>query len=265
MRRWWPIRSDSRADRTPQRSAEAAAALRAAGVSKRYGPVVALDEVSLEISPGECLALIGESGSGKTTLLRSFNGMVTPDGGSISVDGTPTTALDPVVLRRRIGYVPQDGGLLPHWRVRRNAGLVPWLLGSADAPAQADAALHLVGLDPAVFGERWPHQLSGGQRQRVAIARALAARPGVLLLDEPFGALDAITRADLQESFRALRRSLRVTAILVTHDLREASILADRVAVLRHGRIEQVAPPGTLHTAPATPYVAELLARAGIQ
>ena len=129
--------------------------------------------------------------------------------------------------------------------------------------AQADAALHLVGLDPAVFGERWPHQLSGGQRQRVAIARALAARPGVLLLDEPFGALDAITRAELQESFRALRRSLRVTAILVTHDLREASILADRVAVLRHGRVEQVAPPGTLQTAPATPYVAELLARAG--
>ena len=170
-----------------------------------------------------------------------------------------------MVLRRRIGYVPQDGGLFPHWRVRRNAALVPWLLGSGDSAAQADAALQLVGLDPAVFGERWPHQLSGGQRQRVAIARALAARPGVLLLDEPFGALDAITRADLQESFRALRRSLRVTAILVTHDLREASILADRVAVLRHGRVEQVAPPGTLHTAPATPYVAELLARAGIQ
>jgi osmoprotectant transport system ATP-binding protein len=191
--------------------------------------------------------------------------MVTPDDGSIFVDGTPTDTLDPVALRRRIGYVPQDGGLLPHWRVRRNAALVPWLLGSAGAPAQADAALHLVGLDPAVFGERWPHQLSGGQRQRVAIARALAARPGVLLLDEPFGALDAITRADLQESFRALRRSLRVTAILVTHDLREASLLADRVAVLRHGRVEQVASPDTLQTAPATPYVAELLARAGIR
>jgi osmoprotectant transport system ATP-binding protein len=190
--------------------------------------------------------------------------MVTPDGGSIFVDGTPTTALDPVALRRRIGYVPQDGGLLPHWRVRRNAALVPWLLGSRDAPAQGDAALHLVGLDPAVFGQRWPHQLSGGQRQRVAIARALAAHPAVLLLDEPFGALDAITRAELQESFRALRRSLRVTAILVTHDLREASLLADRVAVLRQGRVEQVAPPGTLHTAPATPYVAALLARAGV-
>jgi osmoprotectant transport system ATP-binding protein len=191
--------------------------------------------------------------------------MVTPDSGAIYVDGAPTTGLDPVVLRRRIGYVPQDGGLLPHWRVRRNAALVPWLLGRADADAEADAALQLVGLDPAAFGDRWPRQLSGGQRQRVAIARALAARPGVLLLDEPFGALDAITRADLQESFRALRRGLRVTAVLVTHDIREAGILADRVAVLRHGRIEQVAPPDVLRTEPATPYVAELLARAGFQ
>jgi osmoprotectant transport system ATP-binding protein len=214
---------------------------------------------------GECLALIGESGSGKTTLLRSFNCMVTPDSGTISVDGAPTSDLDPVALRRRIGYVPQDGGLLPHWRVRRNAALVPWLLGAADAGPQADAALQLVGLDPAVFGDRWPRQLSGGQRQRVAIARALAARPLVLLLDEPFGALDAITRADLQESFRALRRSLRITAVLVTHDLREASSLADRIGVLRHGRIEQVAAPDVLLAAPATPYVAELLLRAGLR
>jgi len=191
--------------------------------------------------------------------------MVTPDSGTISVDGARTSDLDPVALRRRIGYVPQDGGLLPHWRVRRNAALVPWLLGAADADAQADAALQLVGLDPRVFGDRWPRQLSGGQRQRVAIARALAARPHVLLLDEPFGALDAITRADLQESFRAQRRSRRITAVLVTHDLREASALADRIAVLRHGRIEQVAAPDALLAAPATPYVAELLLRAGLR
>jgi osmoprotectant transport system ATP-binding protein len=215
------------------------------------------------VAPGECVALIGESGSGKTTLLRSFNRMVTPDSGAIFVDGAPTLGLDPVMLRRRIGYVPQEGGLLPHWRVRRNAALVPWLLGRDEAAAEGDAALQLVGLDPARFGDRWPRQLSGGQRQRVAIARALAARPGVLLLDEPFGALDAITRADLQDSFRALRRTLRVTAVLVTHDIREANLLADRVAVLHHGRLEQVASPGVLRTEPATAYVAELLARAG--
>src|SRR6202041_1202186 len=151
---------------------EPAAALRAASVSKRYGPVVALDQVSLEVAPGECVALIGESGSGKTTLLRSFNRMVTPDSGAIFVDGAPTLGLDPVMLRRRIGYVPQEGGLLPHWRVRRNAALVPWLLGRSDAAAEGDAALQLVGLDPDRFGDRWPRQLSGGQRQRVAIARA---------------------------------------------------------------------------------------------
>lgn len=163
--------------------------------------------------------------------------MVTPDGGSITVDGTPTAALDPVLLRRRIGYVPQDGGLFPHWRVRRNAGLVPWLLGSTDAPAQADAALRLVGLDPAVFGERWPHQLSGGQRQRVAIARALAARPAVLLLDEPFGALDALTRIEMHRLLEGLWREHRFTAILITHDVAEAVALADRVLTLREGTI----------------------------
>jgi osmoprotectant transport system ATP-binding protein len=190
--------------------------------------------------------------------------MVTPDAGTIFIDGAPTTGLDPVGLRRRIGYVPQDGGLLPHWRVRRNAGLVPWLLGHTDSAAQADAALGMVGLDPDVFGDRWPRELSGGQRQRVAIARALAAHPAVLLLDEPFGALDAITRADLQDAFRTLQRNLGTTAVLVTHDLREARTLADRIAVLRHGRLEQVATPEVLLAQPATPYVAQLLARAGL-
>ena len=237
-------------------------ALAAREISKRYGSVVALDRVSIEAKRGECVALIGESGSGKTTLLRSFNRMVSPDSGAILIDGHPTSDVDPAVLRRRIGYVPQDGGLLPHWRVRRNVALVPWLLGARDALAQSDAALTLVGLDPAVFGDRWPRELSGGQRQRVAIARALAARPEVVLLDEPFGALDAITRGDLQDSFRTLRRELAMTAVLVTHDLREAAALADRIAVLRHGRLEQIATFDVMRASPATPYVANLLARA---
>jgi osmoprotectant transport system ATP-binding protein len=236
------------------------AALRAVEVSKRYGTVVALDRVTLDVAPGECVAIIGESGSGKTTLLRAFNRMVELDGGALLVDGKPAREIDPVSLRRRMGYVPQEGGLLPHWRVRRNVALVPWLLGTTDPELRADDALRLVGLDPVKFGDRWPRALSGGQRQRVAIARAVAARPSVLLLDEPFGALDAITRAELQEAFRALRRSLAVTALLVTHDLREAMELGDRVAVLRGGTLEQVASPAELHGAPATPYVAALLA-----
>jgi osmoprotectant transport system ATP-binding protein len=237
-------------------------ALAARGVSKRFGSVVALDRVSLEVRRGECVALIGESGSGKTTLLRCFNRLTDPDEGQVLVDGSDVSAVDPVQLRRRIGYVPQDGGLLPHWRVRRNAALVPWLRGATDASAQADRALALVGLDPAELGERWPRELSGGQRQRVAVARALAASPDIVLLDEPFGALDAITRADLQAGFGTLRRELRVTALLVTHDLAEAERLADRIGVMHRGQLDQVAPPERLRDEPATEYVRALLARA---
>jgi osmoprotectant transport system ATP-binding protein len=238
--------------------------LRARAVSKRYGGgVVALDGVSIEVAQGECVAFVGESGAGKTTLLRCFNRMVEADAGEVEVDGAPVRDADPIALRRHVGYVPQDGGLLPHWTVRRNVGLVPWLRGEApgDAAAAADAALTLVGLPPDEFGERRPRQLSGGQRQRVAIARALAARPSVVLLDEPFGALDAITRGELQESFAALRAELRMTAALVTHDLHEAARLADRIAVFRGGRIEQLAPTAELIQGPATPYVRMLLDR----
>lgn len=237
------------------------AALSAVDVSKRYGPVPALDHVSLDVASGECLALIGESGSGKTTLLRMFNRMVEPDDGTVSVDGRAVREMDAVQLRRRTGYVPQDGGLLPHWRVRRNVALVPWLLRHERPEREADDALTLVGLDPPTFGERWPRGLSGGQRQRVAIARALAAHPRVMLLDEPFSALDAITRVELQEAFRGLRERVALTVLLVTHDVREALALGDRVAVLRQGRIEQVSPASELQARPATPYVAALLAR----
>ena len=235
--------------------------LAARGVSKRYGQSVALDGVSLEVRAGECVALVGESGSGKTTLLRCFNRMTEIDSGSVRVDGADVSTADPVELRRRVGYVPQEGGLLPHWTVLRNVALVPWLRKDAEAPRRAAEALEWVGLDPGRFGARWPRELSGGQRQRVAIARALAASPRIVLLDEPFGALDAITRAELQTSFDALRRRLGITAVFVTHDLHEAALLADRIAVLRHGRIEQVASTDALTSSPATDYVRDLLAR----
>jgi len=174
------------------------------------------------------------------------------------------TDLDPITLRRRIGYVPQDGGLLPHWTVRRNVALVPWLRQIENPHRLADRALALVGLDPADFADRWPRKLSGGQRQRVAVARALAASPDVVLLDEPFGALDAITRADLQTTFLRIRGELGISSLLVTHDIEEAFLLADRIAVLRQGVIEQVAPAAELREAPATDYVRQLLLRARV-
>jgi osmoprotectant transport system ATP-binding protein len=239
--------------------------LSASRVVRRFGAVTALDGVSLDVHAGECVALVGESGSGKSTLLRTFNRLTEPDAGTVRVDGEDVQALDAVALRRRIGYVPQDGGLLPHWTVLRNVALVPWLLGRHDAEPAAGRTLATVGLAPDAYGSRWPHQLSGGQRQRVAIARALAAAPRIVLLDEPFGALDAITRSDLQQMFATLRAETGIAALLVTHDLQEASLLADRIAVMRAGRIEQDAPPDTLLAAPATSYVGELLARAHVR
>ena len=238
--------------------------LSASEVVRRFGSVTALGGVSLGVRAGECVALVGESGSGKSTLLRTFNRLTDPESGAVRVGGEDVRAMDAVALRRRIGYVPQDGGLLPHWTVLRNVALVPWLLGQDDAESVAAGALEKVGLPAAAYGRRWPHQLSGGQRQRVAIARALAAAPRIVLLDEPFGALDAITRGDLQQMFAALRAESGIATLLVTHDLHEAFLLADRVAVMRAGRIEQDAPPDTLVAAPATPYVAELLARARV-
>jgi len=239
-------------------------ALEARGLVKRYGHVMALDDVSLSVQPGETVALVGESGSGKTTLLRTFNGMVLPDDGSVFVDGEALAGADFVQLRRALGYVQQEGGLLPHWTVLRNAELVPRLRGQTDADTRAREALELVGLDPATFGARWPRELSGGQRQRVALARAIAARPRTILLDEPFGAVDAITRSELQSAFGTLVAELGVTVLLVTHDLREAFRLSDRVAVMREGRIEQVADPHGLRKSPATAYVGALLAKAGV-
>ena len=258
---------ERRAQALAARSAFATApALSAIELVKRFGETTALEGVSLDVSPGECVALVGESGSGKTTLLRSFNRLVRPDSGSVVIEGRDAATMDVIELRRSMGYVPQDGGLLPHWRVARNVELVLRLRGSSDFAIRADEALRMVGLDPAVFRTRWPRELSGGQRQRVAIARAIAARPKVLLLDEPFGALDAISRADLQQSFAALQAAQAepLTSVLVTHDLHEAFLLADRIAVLRRGRLEQVGPPEALLVRPATEYVRELLSRARV-
>jgi osmoprotectant transport system ATP-binding protein len=241
--------------------------LAARNVSHRFGSVVALDDVSIDVPAGHAVALVGESGSGKTTLLRCFNRLVEPLRGEVRVGDGDVRAQPAVLLRRGIGYVQQHGGLLPHWRVLRNVALVPMLREMPDAVDAARRALELVGLPASDFGNRFPHELSGGQRQRVALARSIAARPGVILLDEPFGALDAISRADLQESFDAMRRDLSVTTLLVTHDLGEAGRLADEVVVMRAGRIEQQGTMRALVTAPATEYVALLIerARAGLE
>ena len=243
-------------------------ALTARDVVKRYetpaGPIEALAGVSLDVAAGECVALVGESGSGKTTLLRCFNRLVEPDSGTILVDNVDVRQVDGVELRRHVGYVLQEGGLMPHWTVRRNVELVPWLIGVPNVDALASEALALVGLADGSFDARHPSQLSGGQRQRVAMARALAARPTVLLLDEPFGALDAITRADLQEMFMGIRKQRPVTCVLVTHDLFEAQRLADRIAVMRAGAIEHIGEPRDVITKPATKYVARLVEKAGL-
>jgi osmoprotectant transport system ATP-binding protein len=237
-------------------------ALAARDIVQRFGDVIALDGVSLDVEAGKSVALVGESGSGKSTLLRCFNRLVEPSGGVISVGARSVRDMPSVALRRMIGYVPQDGGLMPHWRILRNVALVPTLLGVPNANGVATETLALVGLSADRFGARFPHELSGGQRQRASLARALAARPGVVLMDEPFGALDAITRSDLQAAFDSLRHDLSFTMLMVTHDLAEAARLADELVVMRAGRIEQRGTIASLARAPATPYVATLLERA---
>ena len=216
--------------------------LEAVDVAKTYADgTAALAGVSLAVAAGETVALVGESGSGKTTLLRTFNRMVDPSAGTVRIEGESAAGLDPIALRRRIGYVPQDGGLIPHWRIDRNVELVPRLLGwDAERRRQRTREmLELVGLTPDAHARRYPSELSGGQRQRVAIARALAADPPLILLDEPFGALDALTRLELHKQFLDLKRQLGKTIVLVTHDLSEAFRLADRIGVMRGGRLSR--------------------------
>jgi osmoprotectant transport system ATP-binding protein len=235
--------------------------LEAVEVAKTYADgTAALAGVSLAVSPGETVALVGESGSGKTTLLRTFNRMIEPSAGAVRIEGKPVADLDPIALRRRIGYVPQDGGLIPHWRIERNVELVPRLLGwdRGRRRERTREMLELVGLS-AGQASRYPAELSGGQRQRAAFARALAADPPLILLDEPFGALDALTRLELHRQFLELKSRLAKTAVLVTHDLGEAFRLADRIGVMRAGRLLQLGAPKELEESPADPYVSTLL------
>lgn len=207
-----------------------------------------LDDFSLEVCAGETVVLLGLSGSGKTTALRLVNRLITPSGGEVLVEGRSTLAWDPILLRRRVGYVIQEGGLFPHFTVARNVGVVPSLLGQPpdSVSDRVRKLLEKVGLPVDQFGDRYPHELSGGQRQRVGVARALAADPPVLLLDEPFSALDPLTRASLQREFCELMAHLGKAAIFVTHDIREALLVGTRIAILEAGRLALLARPAEL-------------------
>ncbi len=204
-----------------------------------------VNEVSFLVPAGETLVLVGRSGSGKTTILKLINALLTPTSGQIRVLGTKTTEWDPISLRRKIGYVIQEIGLFPHFTVEANVGLVPRLEGWDEGRIRTRGRelLEMVGLDPERFLRRYPRQLSGGQRQRVGVARALAADPPLMLLDEPFGALDPLTRSEIQLEFRSLKRRLRKTMVFVTHDIREALILGDRIALVKDGRLARISSP----------------------
>ncbi|MEU3299350.1 betaine/proline/choline family ABC transporter ATP-binding protein [Streptomyces sp. NPDC006678] len=231
-------------------------------VSKRYPDgTTAVDDLSFEVAAGELVTLVGPSGCGKTTTMKMVNRLIEPTEGRIFLGGDDISAIDPVQLRRRIGYVIQQVGLFPHKTVLENTATVPHLLGWNRDKGRARAAelLDLVGLDPSVYGNRYPEQLSGGQRQRVGVARALAADPPVLLMDEPFGAVDPVVRDHLQSEFLKLQDAVRKTVLFVTHDIEEAVRLGDRIAVYGQGRIEQFDAPAAVLGAPATPYVADFV------
>jgi osmoprotectant transport system ATP-binding protein len=231
------------------------------GASKSYGAGRVLDQVSLAVREGEFLVVVGPSGSGKTTLLRLINRLEEPTEGTIFVGGEDVRAIDPIMLRRRIGYVFQGVGLFPHMTVAENIGITPRLLGqdSAAIARRVHELIDLVRLDPAIHGRRFPHELSGGERQRVGVARALAAHPRVVLMDEPFGALDPLTRDALAQDYRRLHDSLGLTTVMITHDMMEALLLADRIAVIRDGKLIADGTPDALVTHTADDFVSELM------
>jgi osmoprotectant transport system ATP-binding protein len=230
------------------------------GKSFDGGRVKAVDDVTLDVAEGEFLAVVGGSGSGKTTLLRLANRLIDADAGSITVEREDVRAVDPVRLRRRIGYVFQSGGLFPHISVAGNIGITPKLLGmpAGEISVRVDELLDLVRLERTQYRDRFPHELSGGQRQRVGVARALAAKPRIVLMDEPFGALDPLTRDALGEDYRTLHNKLGLTTVMITHDMSEAILLADRVAVMRAGRLLAQGTPAELSRSDDT-YVGDLL------
>ncbi len=221
----------------------------------------AVDGVSLDVAPGEFVVLLGPSGCGKSTFMRTINRLVVPESGTIEVDGRDVRATTPEALRRGIGYVIQAVGLFPHLTIGRNIAIVPELLGweRARIATRVDELLQLIRLDPARYRDRLPRELSGGEQQRVGVARALAAEPRVLLMDEPFGAVDAIVRLALQDETLRIHRALGTTILFVTHDVDEALRIADRIVIMRDGRIEQAGAPLDMLARPATPYVEELL------
>jgi osmoprotectant transport system ATP-binding protein len=229
-------------------------------VSYHIGGVAALSNVSLQVEEGETLILLGRSGSGKTTLLKTVNRLITPTSGDVRFQGRSVPEWDPIQLRRQIGYVIQDGGLFPHVTVERNVGLVPRLEGWPEARIRDRSAelLEALGLPFSIYGPRYPAQLSGGEKQRVGIARALAADPPMLLLDEPFAALDPVTRFEAQRQFLELRRSFRKTALFVTHDIREALMLGSRIALLKAGRMDVIEPADKFTAARSTEALAFL-------
>jgi osmoprotectant transport system ATP-binding protein len=232
-------------------------------VSKSYGDgTSAVVDLSLEIEDGELTVLVGPSGCGKTTTLRMINRLIEPTSGRILIGGENVLTKDPVQMRRGIGYVIQQGGLFPHRRVFDNVAVVPRLLGwdKVRVERRVNELLELVGLDPESYGRRFPHELSGGERQRVGVARALAADPPVLLMDEPFAAVDPVTRQRLQNQFLELQRQLKKAIVFVTHDIEEAAKLGDRIAVLsRGGVVEQYDTPAEILGRPATPFVADFV------
>ena len=235
-------------------------------VSKSFGNVPAVKELSLTIAPGEFVVLIGASGSGKSTLLRMANRLVDPDQGRVLFKGQDTRALRAEDLRRRMGYAIQSIGLFAHWTVARNIATVPELLGwpAARIAARVDELLALFDLDPGLYRGRYPQQLSGGQQQRVGVARALAADPEVLLMDEPFGALDPVTRQALQGELARIHRASGKTIVLVTHDIDEALRLASRIVLLDRGCIVQAGPPAQLLLQPASDAVSDFIGRSDL-
>ncbi|WP_242458078.1 ABC transporter ATP-binding protein [Halomonas sp. YLGW01] len=230
-------------------------------VSKRFDEDTAVDGISLAIAPGELCVLVGTSGCGKSTTLRMINRLIEHSDGQIHIDGQPIREINEQALRRRIGYAIQSTGLFPHWTVARNIGLVPRLLKwpAERIQERTRELMALLGLDEAEFAGKYPHQLSGGQAQRVGVARALAADPDILLMDEPFGALDPITRESLQDELLRLQARLKKTIVFVTHDMEEALKLADRIVVMHRGRIVQQGSPEDLLASPADAFVESLL------